>query len=142
MRLRLASASARRGLPPARSVHPFDPLRAPALLSRDDLREHFRPTDAGPRLRRRAVPIAIHETTDPEVVVAEFEYRGAVVDTGEPFTLPGVFVMRVRDGEIVSSRDYFDHVTAARIRGQLGRLVAAVEASAAIPAGRPGADPE
>lgn len=98
-------------------VHPFDPRRAPALRTRDELRDHFRPR-GGPRLDRRAANITIHETTDPEVIVAEFEYQGTVVETGEPFALPGIFVLRVRDGEIVSSRDYFDHLTAARIRGQ------------------------
>jgi ketosteroid isomerase-like protein len=121
-------------------VHPFDPLRAAALRTRDELREHFSPTDAGPRLRRRAANITIHETTDPEVIVAEFEYQGTVVETGEPFALPGIFVLRVRNGEIVSSRDYFDHVTAARVRGQLDALVAAVNASSATSAsaaGRP-----
>jgi ketosteroid isomerase-like protein len=112
-------------------VHPFDPLRAAALCTRDELREHFRPTDAGPRLHRRAANITIHETTDPEVIVAEFEYQGTVAETGEPFALPGIFVLRVRNGEIVSSRDYFDHVTAARIRGQLDALVAAVNADSA-----------
>jgi ketosteroid isomerase-like protein len=107
-------------------VHPFDPLRGPALLTRDDLREHFRPTDASPRLYRRAANITIHETADPEVIVAEFEYQGTVADTGEPFALPGIFVLRVRDGQIVASRDYLDHLTAARIRGQLDGVVAAV----------------
>jgi ketosteroid isomerase-like protein len=97
-------------------VHPFDPRRAPALRTRDELREHFRPTGDGPELRRRPAAITIHETTDPEVIVAEFEYQGTVAETGEEFALPGIFVMRVRDGEIVSSRDYFDHLTAARIR--------------------------
>jgi len=96
-------------------VHPFDPHRAPALRTRDELREHFRPTGDGPRLDRRAEGITIHETTDPEVIVAEFEYRGTAA--GEPYALPGIFVLRVRDGEIVTSRDYFDHLTAARIRG-------------------------
>jgi ketosteroid isomerase-like protein len=110
-------------------VHPFDPLRGPALQTRDELREHFRPTDAGPRLRRRPADITIHETTDPEVIVAEFKYQGTVTDTGESFALPGIFVLRVRDGEIVSSHDYFDHLTAARIRGQLDGLVAAVNAT-------------
>jgi len=43
-------------------------------------------------------------------------------------------VLRVRDGEIVSSRDYHDHLTAARVRGQLGELVAAVSAQTADPA--------
>jgi uncharacterized protein len=41
-------------------------------------------------------------------------------------TLTGIFVLRVRNGEIVSSRDYFDHLTAARVRGQLDALIAAV----------------
>ncbi|MDX6355609.1 MAG: uncharacterized protein QOF98_2512 [Streptomyces sp.] len=112
-------------------VHPFDPLRGAALRSRDELREHFGPTDGGPQLRRRAANITIHETADPEVIVAEFEYQGTVAETGEAFALPGIFVLRVRDGEIVSSRDYFDHVTAARVRGQFDALVAAVKASGA-----------
>lgn len=107
-------------------VHPFDPLRAPALRTREELHEHFRPTDVSPRLHRRAANITIHETTDPEVIISEFEYQGTVADTGERFALPGIFVLRVRNGEIVSSRDYFDHLTAARIRGQLDGLVAAV----------------
>lgn len=112
-------------------VHPFDPLRGPALRSRDELREHFTPTGAGPRLDRRAADITIHETTDPEVIIAEFEYQGTVVDTGEPFAYPGIFVLRVRNGEIVSSRDYLDHVTAATIRGRLDDLVAAIKADKA-----------
>lgn len=112
-------------------VHPFDPLRAPALRTRDELREHFRPTDASPRLHRRPADITIHETTDPEVIIAEFEYQGTVADTGEQFAQPAIFVLRVRDGEIISSRDYFDHLTAARIRGQLDGLVAALKAAPA-----------
>jgi uncharacterized protein len=112
-------------------VHPFEPLRAPALRTRAELREHFRPTDASPRLQRRVANVAIHETTDPEVIVAEFEYQGTVADTGEPFVLPGIFVLRVRNGEIVTSRDYLDHLTAARIRGQLDGLVAAAKAAGA-----------
>jgi len=115
-------------------VHPFDPLRPAALRSRDALREHFTPTDATARLHRRPANITIHETTDPEVIVAEFEYQGTNADTGEPFALPAIFVLRVRDGEIVESRDYFDHLSAAQVRGQLNALVAAVEAKSAAAA--------
>jgi ketosteroid isomerase-like protein len=107
-------------------VHPFDPRRPAALRTRDELREHFAPAGSGPAPQRRAANITIHQTTDPEVIVAEFEYRGTVASTGEPFALPGIFVLRVRNGEIVSSRDYFDHLTAARVRGQLDALIAAV----------------
>jgi ketosteroid isomerase-like protein len=109
-------------------VHPFDPLRAPALRTRDELREHFRP-DGSPRLPCRAANITVHQTTDPEVIIAEFEYEGTAPDTGEPFALPGIFVLRVRNGEIVSSRDYFDHLTAARVRGRLDEIVATVKAA-------------
>ena len=49
-----------------------------------------------------------------------------ISDTGEPFAVPGIFVLRVRNGEIVSSRDYFDHLTAAQVRGRLDALIAAV----------------
>jgi ketosteroid isomerase-like protein len=107
-------------------VHPFDPLRSPALRTRDELREHFTPAGAGPRQPRRAANITIHQTTDPEVIVAEFEYQGTDADTGQPYAVPGIFVLRVRNGEIVSSRDYFDHLTAARVGGQLDALVAAL----------------
>jgi ketosteroid isomerase-like protein len=115
-------------------AHPFHPLRPAALCSRDELRAHFRPTDDTPRLRRRPANITIHETADPEVIVAEFEYRGTVADTGEPIVQPAIFVLRVRDGEIVESRDYFDHLSAARVRGQFDALVAAVAAKNATAA--------
>lgn len=115
-------------------VHPFDPLRAPALRTREELREHFAPTDTGRRLIRRPANITIHETTDPEVIVAEFEYQGTVAETGEEFALPGIFVMRVRDGRIVSSRDYFDHLGAARVRGGLDALLEALRGDSRVEA--------
>ena len=108
-------------------VHPFDPFRSPPLRTREALREHFtvRPSPAL-TLNREPVDITIHETADPEVIVAEFAYRGTVVETGEPFALPCIFVLRVRDGQIVESRDYVDHLAGARARGQLAELVAAL----------------
>jgi hypothetical protein len=42
--------------------------------------------------------------------------------------------MRVRDGEIVSSRDYHDHLASARAAGCLGELFAALSAQDAAPA--------
>jgi ketosteroid isomerase-like protein len=112
-------------------VHPFDPVRAPGARSREEIRKHFgllvsRRADAGQRPRRRVGNVTIHETTDPEVIVAEFEYQGTDPETGEAYALPAIFVMRVRDGEIVSSRDYHDAIASARVRGQLGELFAAV----------------
>lgn len=47
------------------------------------------------------------------------------------FRVPCVFVLRVRDGEIVESRDYIDHVAMARARGRLGELIAVLREPAA-----------
>ena len=49
----------------------------------------------------------VHETLDPEVIVVEVELHGEVAATGERYRLPYVQVARVRDGAIVSFRDYF-----------------------------------
>lgn len=51
----------------------------------------------------------VHETAEPEVIVAEFNYHGQEAGTGRAFTVPCIFVMRVRDGRILASRDYVDH---------------------------------
>ena len=111
-------------------VHPLDPFRAPPLLTREQLREHFAGGDEVlGDVRFKPTGITIHQTADPEVIVAEFEYRGTVPDTGGPFALPGIFVMRVRDGQIVSSRDYVDHLGLARALGRIDDLVAALNAA-------------
>ena len=107
-------------------VHPFDPLRGARYRSREEIRKGMeRLRAAGPRPRRRVGNVVIHETTDPEVIVAEFEYQGTS-DAGEPYALPAIFVMRVRDGQIVSSRDYHDHLASARAAGRLGELFTAL----------------
>ncbi|MGC4755311.1 nuclear transport factor 2 family protein [Micromonospora trifolii] len=108
-------------------THPFHPLNPPALLSRSELHEHFTASPPVARtLDRKPVDVMIHETADPEVIVAEFAYQGRVIETGEAFTVPCVFVMRIRDGLIIESRDYIDHVSSSRAWGQLDSLLAAL----------------
>jgi uncharacterized protein len=110
--------------------HPMSPFGDQPLRSREALREHFggaaRVRATVQALRYRPENVVIHETADPEVIVAEFEYAGTIVATGEPFAAPCVFVLRVRDGQIVESRDYIDHVAMAKARGQLDELIAAL----------------
>jgi uncharacterized protein len=86
---------------------PFSP-EAMVLRGREEMAEHFAAAPARP-LRMSAHNIVVHETADPEVVVVEYDYDGEVTTTGRTFTVPNVLVMRVRDGRIVSSRDYHDH---------------------------------
>ena len=106
-------------------VHPFHPLDPSPLCSRDELHSHFTaPPPVARTLNRKPVNITIHDTADPEVIVAEFAYQGRVKETGEAFTVPCVFVMRIRDGLIIESRDYIDHIASARAWGQLDSLLA------------------
>ena len=85
-------------------VHPFNSDSAiHRLEGRDQLRAHFARA-AEMEVDFRAEDIVVHQTTDPEVVVGEFTYRGTL--GGQEVTMPEIFVLRVRDGLIVSSRDY------------------------------------
>jgi ketosteroid isomerase-like protein len=107
--------------------HPMWPGGTPPLTSREDLRRHFSAgADTTDTVRFRPEDVVVHETHDPEVIVAEFVYRGTVLATSEPFAVACVFVMRVRNGQIVESRDYIDHFSFARARGQLDQVLGAI----------------
>ena len=97
--------------------HPFAPGGGTVMRGREALRAHFA---AGGRLglTMTAEDVVVHQTADPEVVAGEFTYRGTVDTTGTPFTVRNIVVMRVRDGQIVESRDYHDHQTLASITSQ------------------------
>ncbi|GAA4974994.1 nuclear transport factor 2 family protein [Actinoplanes utahensis] len=108
-------------------THPFHPLNPPPLRSRSELHDHFTaPPPVARTLHRKPVDVTVHETADPEVIVAEFAYQGRVEETGETFTVPCVFVMRIRDGLIIESRDYIDHIASARAWGVLDDFLAAL----------------
>ncbi|MFF5171178.1 nuclear transport factor 2 family protein [Micromonospora sp. NPDC000089] len=110
--------------------HPFNPLGDTPLRTRAEVRAHFAaggpPSDVE---RYDVVDDHVYATTDPEVVIFEFRYAGVM--GGDAFALPCVFVVRVRDGEIVESRDYVDHVAGARAFGHLPALVAALSSGSA-----------
>jgi ketosteroid isomerase-like protein len=74
--------------------------------------------------------VVVHETTDPEVIVAEFDYDGRITTTGRTFTIRNIFVLRVRDGLIVESRDYANHLVLADALGRLPAMMAEMSASA------------
>lgn len=108
--------------------HPFDPLRGHGFSSRAELREHFARRASRQTVKARPANIKIHETLDPEVIVAEFDYAGTNLETKTPFAYRCVFIMRVRDGEIIESRDYIDHLSSAEARGNLGALLGEITA--------------
>jgi uncharacterized protein len=98
--------------------------------TREEMRERYRAHRAV-RHYERLSDVRIHETTDPEVVIAEYTLHGRMVASGEAFTMTFVMVITVRDGVIVHSRDYTDPVAGARLLGRLPELVSAL-------AGEPG----
>jgi uncharacterized protein len=65
--------------------------------TREDLRARFQ---AGAAVRRYTSvrEVTIHETSDPEVIVAEYELHGEMTATGEPFSARFAMVITVRDG--------------------------------------------
>lgn len=94
------------------ALHEF-PFRFPGLPARYQGREEVR---AGYRALWGASParpeavreVAVHESTDPEVITVEQTVTGTLATTGDSFEVPGLLVMRVRDGLLVHVRDYMD----------------------------------
>jgi uncharacterized protein len=72
----------------------------------------------------------VHETADPEVVVAEWDYDGLVPTTGRRFQVSNIQVSRVRDGKIVTSRDYHNHIVLADVLGRLPSALASLATGA------------
>jgi ketosteroid isomerase-like protein len=103
-----------------RVSHPFLPNSA-AMKTRQELRDHF--ALAGElSLQLQARDLVVYESTDPEVVIGEFDYQGTT-EAGRAFRVSNIFVLRVRDGLIVESRDYGDHLALAAATGRLKELV-------------------
>jgi ketosteroid isomerase-like protein len=106
--------------------HPQAVPRPTRLAGRDALHERFTGVLAGAvRLKRKNV--VVHETTDPEVIVAEYDYDAESVETGRTTTTANIQVLRIRDGLIVHSRDYHDYLRLAAIRDGVDLLVKAYE---------------
>jgi ketosteroid isomerase-like protein len=55
-----------------------------------------------------------HGTSDPEVFIIEFAGFGKGLATGEPFEQRYISVIRIRDGQIVHYKDYWNPVAFLR----------------------------
>ncbi|MDH6122740.1 nuclear transport factor 2 family protein [Kitasatospora sp. GAS204B] len=99
--------------------HPMAPLGDTPMISREALRQHFAAAGAAGLAGFRVEDVRVHHTADPEVVIGEFTYRG---DAG--WAAPGIIVLRIREGLIVESRDYIDHLGLARATNTLDALCA------------------
>lgn len=68
--------------------------------------------------------VVVHDTSDPDVVIVEFQGHGCSIKTGEPYEPRYISVIRTSGGRIVHYRDYWNPL--AGLKAQLGS--AAVDA--------------
>lgn len=66
--------------------------------------------------------MTIHETSDPEVIIAEYDMYGEVVANGKPFQRRYLQILRVHNGEIVTLRDYWNPIDTFEILDRLPEL--------------------
>jgi ketosteroid isomerase-like protein len=90
---------------------PFAPAGFPRVTKgREELRRRFQAA-AGIRRVVQASNVVVHETSDPAVLVAEFDLHQEAA--GAAFVSTYVLVVTVADGKITHSRDYADSAAAA-----------------------------
>ncbi|MGI5133127.1 nuclear transport factor 2 family protein [Pseudonocardia sp. CA-107938] len=107
---------------------PYLPPGAPAQEpGRDAFRAHLR---EGAKLQKFTAvdQVHVHETTDPELVVADYRLHGRVLATGKQFIFDMVMFARVRDGLIAWSRTYSNPLDGAIAFGAAEQLLATVTA--------------
>ena len=94
---------------------PGTPVR---LEGRKAIREYSRNIVASP-LRLETYEVAeLHQTQDPEVVVAEIRAKGTVTTTGRPITATSIQILRIREGHIVLWRDFADPRVFEEVTGE------------------------
>jgi ketosteroid isomerase-like protein len=88
---------------------PFRPAGVPAKLQgRKEIREFLTEAAKGFVRFSEFRNVVIHETTDPEVVITEYDAVGTVLTSGKPFLQTVIAVFRVRNDLVLSYRDYIN----------------------------------
>ncbi|MEV6117753.1 nuclear transport factor 2 family protein [Streptomyces sp. NPDC052109] len=105
----------------------FEPVGPRRIQGRAALEERFAEVAASSPVELTPANVVIRETDDPEVVVAEWDYQVRHRVTGRTFESADIQVLRVRDGLIVHSRDFRDHLALIVAGGALPQLVAALD---------------
>ncbi|MFF7974322.1 nuclear transport factor 2 family protein [Streptomyces sp. NPDC007905] len=105
----------------------FEPLGPRRFEGRAALDERFAAVSVHSPVELTATNVVIRETDDPEVIVAEWTYQVHHRVTGRNVEVANIQVLRIRDGLIVSSRDFHDHLALIVAGGDLPRLVAALD---------------
>ena len=95
---------------------PGTPVR---IAGREAIREYSRQVMASP-LRIDVLEVSeLHQTQDPEVVIAEMRATATVTATGRSITAQSIQVLRIRDGRIARFRDFADPRIFQELMGEL-----------------------
>ncbi|MFI6255766.1 nuclear transport factor 2 family protein [Micromonospora zamorensis] len=88
---------------------PYRPPGVPGRMrGRAEIRRHLTATADGFIRIAEHRNMVVYETTDPEAIIVEYEAHGTVVATGAAFEQTVIAVFRVRDGQVLSYRDYIN----------------------------------
>ncbi|MCK2215072.1 nuclear transport factor 2 family protein [Actinomadura sp. ATCC 31491] len=113
------SADELAGLYAANGLHEFPFGGLAPFAGREAVRAGYRAMWGGTPFEAEEVRrLALHRTEDPEVVIVEQVTHVRAGD--QAVAVPGLLVLRVRDGEIVHTRDYMDTSAIARVRAAAG----------------------
>ena len=118
------------------------PFRRPGIPAqwrgREEIRAAAKQGWAAAPLRLHEVrTTAVHDTTDPDVLVAEHDLIGESTTSGLPFALRSLVVLAARAGRIEVLREYLDVVAVARATDRLPELSAGLDRPVAVTAAPP-----
>lgn len=105
----------------------FEPVGPRRTEGRAALEERLAQVAAGSPVELTPANVVIRETDDPELIVAEWDYQVHHRPTGRTFESANIQVLRVRDGLIIHSRDFHDHLALIVASGALPQLVTALD---------------
>jgi uncharacterized protein len=97
------------------------PPGGPARLEgREAIREYSRHVMASPLRLEELEVTELHQTQDPEVVIAEMRATATLTTTGRSFVATSIQVLRIREGQIVLFRDFADSGVIEDVMGEPG----------------------
>ena len=90
--------------------NPFAPANLPERIEgRETFRAHLaQRLGTSPVTFDRFDQVVVHQTTDPDVIVIEFELHGRITAVDHAFRRQHIQVVRVAGGKVVHWRDYFN----------------------------------
>jgi ketosteroid isomerase-like protein len=94
---------------------PFARPGAPSrIIGQSAIRDLYAAWFRAPPLEyQHFIATVVHETTDPEVIVVEYEIHGVTNGSRTPFQLLVIRTMVVKDGHIVLLREYMNPLAMA-----------------------------